>query len=624
MSNFFIYLYFALTAIATGAVVAVLWNLFQPLDSLRQKHARKTWTVVLFFAGLLMIMVGFFVYWTVEVYQLPAALIHGMGVGLILAVILTGSYQARDIMTGQALFFGGMSVIAVAAAVVIVVAVNFYAHQKDWKVDFNKDKLESLDDETVKVLTHLKSKIEVIAFLYKEEKEQEQLFLSFFEKYRAVNRQKFEIRVINPVDAPKLAECYEVKGDFGSQLRNRIILARDGSCATDKDRTYFTGKKVVLDNQLSEKEVTNKLIRLTRERQKQVCFLRGRSQPSIQSKNAFGYHEFNNQIKEKGFTTQEINLLTTDRIPSSCDLVVHAVPEWVMVMRQGGKQALDRAVKLDDIEIDRIKAYLDRGGKMMVFLEPLADSGLGNLLEKQFGITWMPGSVIDFLANFQGRSFQPLGTDFDQNHPITKDFKQGTRIPFQWTSALKRSNAVPAGVVVTELVKGPRVQFMGLRQGKSPECCSFYIPDPLAQEFGQLLTNARRWKREEMLRRIITEKIVQQTIPGSQPGPFAYAMAAVKKGAKAKSETRIVVFGDSALPSNLMMQVPFNRNLVFNALAWMVQEKDLVHIVTRQRKPSTIQLTTTQQTSIRLISRYGIPLFFVLMIMMVMGIRRLK
>lgn len=624
MSTYSIYIYFVLIAVATTAVVSVFFQLVLPTNLPRKAHARKIWTVVVFFLGWMLIASGFFVYWTVEVYKISTALLHGMGMGFILAMVLVGSYQAKGTMSGQTIFFGGMSILAVAGAVVIVFAANFYFNQKDWKFDFNKDKLESLDDETVKVLKNLKSKIEVIAFLYKEEKEQEQLFLSFFEKYRAVNRQKFDVRVINPVDSPTLAECYEVKGDLGGQLRNRIVLSRDGACSTQKGRTSFSGKKVVIDNQLSEKEVTNKLIRLTRERQKQVCFLRGRNQPSISSKNAFGYHEFNHQLKEKGFTTQEITLLTTENIPDTCDMIVHAVPEWITVVRQGGKQALERAVKLDDIEIDRIKAYLDKGGKMMLFLEPLADSGLSNLLEKQFGITWMPGTVIDFLANYEGIPYQPLGTSFSQEHPVTKDFKQDTRIPFRWATALKRSAAMPAGVVVTELVKSPRVQFMGMRNRNAPECCSFYVPDPMAQEFSQLLTNARRWKREEMLRRIITEKIVQQSIPGSQPGPFSYAMSAVKKGAKAKEETRIVVFADSSLASNMMMQIPFNRNLVFNSLAWMVQEKDLVHIVTKQRKPSNIELTTTQQTAIRLTSRYGIPLFFLFMIVMVMGIRRLK
>ena len=623
MSKYQVYLYFALTAIGTAAVFAVLWNLLLPTEKMRRQHARKTWTVVLFFSGLIVIAAGFFVYWITEQYKNPAAIVQGIGVGLIMVVILAGTYEASDLFRGQGLFFGSVSVIASVAVVGLIAAVNFYTYQNPMKYDFNQDKLESLNDETVKVLKALQKPIEVIAFLYKQEKQQEQGFRGFFEKYSTINQKKFFIRVINPVDNPKMAECFGVKGEFGSQLRNRVVLTIKGKCVQKNKRTVFNNKKIVIEK-LSEQEITNKLIRLTRLRQKTVCFLRGRGQPSIESKNRYGYSEFKKQLTEKGFKTREVNLLTSEKVPSGCDLVVQAVPEWVMVMRQGGEVALKSAARLSKVEVDRVERYLNAGGKMLVFQEPLVSSGLEGLLKKNYGIEWRPGAVVDFLVNFKSDPRMPMGTDFSASHPIVKGFFRRARMPFQWTAALKRSKNVPSGVTVTDLVKTTKVRLgiRGRRGGAS--CCSFYIPTPLSRGFIKIMQNSRRWRRNEMLRQIAVNRIIQKTIPGSEVGAHTLAMTALKKGAKVGKQTRIVVFADSALASNFMMQVPIIRTVIFNSVAWLAKEKDLVHIVTKRRKPSNINLSSTQKKMLRLTTRYGVPLLFFFIILMVVGIRRQK
>ncbi|TNE49602.1 MAG: hypothetical protein EP343_11115 [Deltaproteobacteria bacterium] len=634
MSKYQVYLYFFLVALATAALGAVVWNMLLPSDASRRLHTRKTWTVFVFFLGVIVFTLGLFVYFTVGTYKTPTAVLHGIGIGLILTVVLVGTYSPGEAFAGKGLFFNGLTIVATAAVLAIVVAINFYVRQKEWKYDFNQDKLESLHDETVKVLKNLKEPITVTAFLYKREKQQEQMFLNFFEKYRSVNRKMFNIRVVDPMASPLTAKCYDVKGDFGGQLRNRIVISRGGKCRTTKTRTYFAGKKIVISNRLSEKEVTNKLIRLTRTKAKTICFLRGRRQPSITASNDFSFKEFNKLLTEKGFKTREVNLLSVEKVPPQCELVIHAVPEWTSLYRSLGTQqgAMKTVVRLDDTEVERLQKYLDQGGKMMLFLEPLAVTGLEDMLKSKFGIEKKEGVVLDFLLNARGqggraRPFFPVAVDFSRAHPITKDSdsRKGARVIFRWASPVSKSKAIPAGVAVSELVRTIRGPYRARsKAGKLlKDCCSFYLPTPLSKGFQILMANSSQLQRRPLVSRLLNG-LAQESDPGALPGPFSLVTAAAKKGARPNQETRIVVFGDSSVATNSGIVDPYSQNLVFNSLAWLVKEKDLVHIVTKRRKPSNVQLTTTQKDALRLTARYGIPLFFSLIIMMVFGIRRQK
>ena len=220
MTKYQVYLYFFLVALATAALGAVVWNLLLPSDATRRQHTRKTWTVFVFFVGLIIFVMGLFVYWSVGSYKTPAAIVHGVGIGLILSVILVGTYTPGEMFAGRGFFFGSLSIIATAAVLVIIVAANFYARQKDWSYDFNQDKLASLHDETIKVLKNLQKPVTVTAFLYKREKQQERMFLSFFEKYRNINRKMFKVNVVDPMADPQVASCYGIKGDFQQLVRH--------------------------------------------------------------------------------------------------------------------------------------------------------------------------------------------------------------------------------------------------------------------------------------------------------------------------------------------------------------------------------------------------------------------
>lgn len=622
MGKYQIYIYFALTAIVTATIAATLWNLFLPTERIRRLHTRKMWTVGLFFAGLTLFVSGLFVYWIVGQYKQPAAIVQGLGIGLIMTVILLGTYEASDMFRGQGLFFGSTSVIASVAALAIVVAANFYTSKNPAQYDFNADKLETLNDQTLNVLKALEKPVEVVAFLYKQEKQIAQRLRTFFKKYSDINPKKFQVRIIDPVENPSTAACYGVKGSAGSQLRNRVVLSIKGKCLQKKNRTVFSNKKIVVEK-LSEQEITNKLIKLTRKRQKKVCFLRGRGQPSIEeSKSRYGYNEFKKQLIEKGFSTQEVNLLTSENVPKACDIVVQAVPEWTLLLRRSGKLGLSSGAKLDSFEVAKLERYLAAGGKMMIFQEPLVQSGLEGLLKK-YGIVSRSGATVDFLYNHRGLPFRPMGTDFSTSHPIVKGFYRRARMPFEWATSFQRAKAVPAGVTATELIKTTKVR-IGVPGGRvsAAKCCSFYIPTPLSRGFGKLMNDSRRWKRNEMLLQILRNQIVKKLIPNSEVGPHTLAMAAVKKGSKAKSQTQIVAFGDSALASNFLMQVPEVRTVIFNSIAWLAKEKDLVHIVTKRRKPSNINISATQKKALQLVSQWGSGLFFFIMVLMVWGMRR--
>jgi hypothetical protein len=606
-----------LEGIGIGLVVLVLL--------LPSKYfARKIWSVVFLIFGMIFVATGLFAYWILGQYSTLPALFQGIGAGLVLGVLAVGSFELGDLFSGQGFFFSSVNVFATAAVLAVIGFVSYLGIQNPTKLDFNLDKLESLSSHTTQLLKALDKPIEAIVFLYKQEKDLELQFQEFFEKYRDVNRSKFQIRVVDPASQPRIAECYEARrsaDNIRSNLNNRVILAQDGECVNKDGTMLFSGKKIVIE-QVTEQDVTNKLIRLTRKEQKSVCFLRGRNQPSLESAGPFAFKFFKQILEIKGFTTREINLLALDMVPSDCSILINAAPELATVR---SKQEIDSGARLENIEIERIERYLNQGGKMMLFLEPMIQTGLNEMIKQHFGIEWLPGVVIDFYANRE-EPIAPVGL-VDNNHDINKGF--GKQVPafFMWTSAFQQATARPAGVTLSELIKTVEVKF------KNPDitmpCCAFYIPDPHSPGFAGLRQRARTWKGDVMLSKI-AGGIVQAMIPNVKTGPLTLAVAASKQLQKDKKadqkaaakESRIVVFGDTAFAGNNLMQAPTNRGIIENSIAWLADEQDLIHIPPKQRKPSQVHLTSTQKNAIQLSTRYGVPVFFVFMILLVIGIRR--
>ena len=219
-------------------------------------------------------------------------------------------------------------------------------------------------------------------------------------------------------------------------------------------------------------------------------------------------------------------------------------------------------------EIDALKKYLDKGGKLLLELDPpdKADSPpLTNLiaLAHDWGIDVGNDVVVD--VSGMGRL---IGTDASvpvaanyPSHPITQRFNFLTAFPLARSvtpverrrqrphrAAVRRDRAREAGPKPTSRACWPAARWRSTRQGR--------------QE-GADRARRRRVGADAPTRR--------RRSPATTPDA-------------PKPETRVVVIGDSDFAANAALGIQGNRDLFMNIVGWLSQQENLISI--RPKEPT--------------------------------------
>ncbi len=240
-------------------------------------------------------------------------------------------------------------------------------------------------------------------------------------------------------------------------------------------------------------------------------------------------------------------------------------------------------------EIDALKAYLEKSGKLLLLLDPQDRPDapeLTNLvaLAREWGIE--PGRNIVVDASPMGQMFglsalAPVAANYP-THAITDRFNLLTAYPL--ARAVGVATTTPEGKMPQTIVEaGPQswaeTDLKGMMSGEQP------TPD---EEAGD-----RRG-----------------------PIPLAAAVSAAAStpaaaGAPADApqpETRMVVFGDSDFVANAFLGVQGNRDMFMNTLGWLSQQENLISIRPKEADDRRLTMTAQQQVTLNWLALAVIPL----------------
>jgi ABC-type uncharacterized transport system involved in gliding motility auxiliary subunit len=239
-------------------------------------------------------------------------------------------------------------------------------------------------------------------------------------------------------------------------------------------------------------------------------------------------------------------------------------------------------------EIDALKKYLDKGGKVMLMLDPpdKTDAApLTNLiaLAHDWAIDVGNNIVVDIsgVGRLLGTDETvPVATSYP-NHPIVDKFDLLTAFPMA-----RSVTAVSGGL-------GGR----------------------FAQSFVE--TSPRSWAETDIAGVLGGKPIKFEEDKGDKKGPISIAAAVSvaapaapppadakdqqKKDEGPKPESRLVVFGDSDFASNFALGIQGNRDLFMNAVNWLVQQENLIAIRPRESADRRITMTSSQQVRVLLL-----------------------
>ena len=444
-----------------------------------------------------------------------------MGLGL-LAVYGGSSFERirERLKSGEARRAGKYGTSAVLSTILGIVLLGLlaflstrYYHRFDW----TEAKTHSLTDQTLKILGGLKTDVNVTA-LYAQIAGTEAKEL--LERYRTAAPERFHYEFVDPQAQPGRLADLHIEGE---RLEGGLLNVE-------------MGKDHVQVKDLTEVALTQAILKLTRQETKKVYFLDGHNERVIDGPKAGekdGMKDAADALRNENYIVEPLLLAAKGDVPADANVVIAGGPTR----------------PLNEIEHAALERYLERGGALLVLIDPRAGTDLGADLAK-WGVELGDDVIVDRQQGLFGRPTTPFSAEYG-DHPITRDLGDVTLFHVV-RSVLPAASAANA---IAPIVR----------------------------------TGDQSWAERDM-ERLLTKGEAEYNAGADLKGPVSIAVAGtVQLGAPpppaAPGETppapktaRLVVFGDSDFASNQLIDEFRNRDLFVNSVNWLLGDVEAISV----------------------------------------------
>jgi ABC-type uncharacterized transport system involved in gliding motility auxiliary subunit len=513
----------------------------------------------------------------------PILIVMGLSAGLVaaswgaipLGLILAGAIVigAWLVLSGQSIrgFWGRRStqagtnaLVATLAMLVILGLLNFLGVRYGQRVDLTENQLFTLAPQSVTVLKGLQKPVKVWVFEAAPDPQDQELL----ERYQRQNQQ-LTYEYANPQEKPGIAQKFGVQSfgevylESGEKRRFLQMVA--------PDQPEQPGQR------LSELSLTNGLAQVNSDRPLKIYFLQGHGEKTLQAGRE-GLSQAVTQLGQAGYTVEPLNLTTQAKVPDDALVLVVAGPQRELLAA----------------EIEVLQAYLKRKSGLMLLLDPLAKSGLSDLL-KQWGVTLSDRVILDPAGEAFKLGLTVTVVNQYGEHPITQELGDGyslfpiaqplqiddtaseSEIPLLFTSQQAQAQQVsPQG----ELNFDPNSPPQG------PLAIGVALSRPVTRTTNQATDQT-------------TEKPASPSpapSPSSSPSPSDQDDP-TQDGTQA--EARMVVIGSSSFAVDGLFNQQLNSDIFLNSMTWLSQqENQALSIRPKEITNRRILLNSQQQLAI--------------------------
>ena len=323
---------------------------------------------------------------------------RGLAIAGLVCTLLYVLSQWREIgreFSGRQARYGSLAVASVLVVLAILAGINYLAgrHNKRW--DLTAARQYTLSDQTKKVLQGLAKPVKATVFARTEDFER---FRNRLEEYQYQTKQ-FQVDYVDPEKRPALAERLK------ENALGTVVLEYEGRV-----------QRVTSD---SEQDLTNGLIKVVQGQQHKVYFTQGHGERDTAGSDDRGYGAIAKELGSDNFSAETLVLLQ-QAIPADASVVVMPGPQSDLLPP----------------EVDKLKAYLAKGGKLLVLVDPpqKADAPpLTNLLAllKDWSVEVGNNAVLDLMSQLRGADASvPVAAPPYPSHPITSTFRMLTAFPY--------------------------------------------------------------------------------------------------------------------------------------------------------------------------------------------------
>ena len=433
----------------------------------------------------------------------------------------------KQSLSSRSAMYGANTLILTSVFLGILIFFNLLIFRHKHHFDFTEDGLFTLAPQTKKFISHLPREVKLTAF-FQTDSPEKAAFANLISGYLG-QTEKITLQYVDPDKNPAVTKQYGV--------------TTYGTIALE------SGKKETKIQNANEENITNALLKVTRDEQKVIYFLEGHGESKISDTENLGYTTAKKNLEQDGFIVKPLLLLQSGEIPKDASVLVMPGPKK----------------PLSDEEKKVIDSYLNSGGSACILIDPKSSSEMETFLEK-WGIRIGDDIIIDPMSKLFGGDFAAPVVNQYTVHEITSDFALATIFPI-----IRSVRRLPVeGILTTELLKtgvnswaehdfeaGGTVRFDEGRDIKGPVSVA-----------------------------VIATKDLKDTNSGNSK-----TSNNVEEPKKDKASATLLVIGDSDFSNNRYTNFSGNGDFFLNAISWLAEEENLISIRPKERKNTPVQMT---------------------------------
>ena len=482
---------------------------------------------------------------------MPAAWVFGnltLGVLLLAAAVGWGFDSLRERMRSgggrRAGVHGTSAILQAVLGIALLGMLAFLSTRYSVRFDWTEQRVNTLSDQSLSLLEKLDEPVLLTAFFREQDAPAVRDLLDRYEDAS-------ELVTLEYVDPNRRPDLIERHGLEPTDLARGLLLIAQG-------------ESEVTVGQFSEAEITNALLRLSSQGARTVYFLAGHNERKIPGEGdeppppgqaapaespygQAGFGRVASALRNETHRVETLSLTSLADVPEDANAVVVAGPTRPFL--ESELAALDR--------------YLERGGALLVLVDPRAQTNLYDSL-LAWGVDLGDDVVVDPVQSVAGQPTAPVADQYADPHPVG--------------DALGRT--------VFSMARSVQVaDYEGLT--------------PL------VLTSSSAWAETDLEGWMQTGRAMQDGADIAGPVPLAVAGTPRLEGGDGTG--RIVVFGDSNFATNELFDVLDNRNLLLNSVEWLLGDVERIAVRPNVARSSTVSLTGGQLQLIQYLVLFVVP-----------------
>lgn len=448
--------------------------------------------------------------------------------------------RIKELLRRRGTRYGLNTAVALFLFLAVVVVVEALAIRHNIRVDLTEGKRHTLSPQSISLLKSLNNEVHAVAFFRTEEpgKAAAQDLLDQYAHFSSNFRSEF----VDPDRHPALARRYGITA-YGT-----VVLESGGK-----------EEKV---QGVDEEKLTNALVKLLRQEKRVLYFLTGHGEADLDSAERQGLSQVKQALTDVDYEVKPLLLLRETDVPQDAAVLVIAGPRSDLL----------------PTELQLLEAYITRGGKLLVLLDPFSSPKLSALLEK-YGILMGKDVIVDRLSRVLGGDYLLPVVNTYEPHPITRDFTVASFFPFART--VDAAKAPPSGV---------SVQVLG-----RTSTGSWAETDKAALDRGEARFDEGKDRQGPVpVGAVATIEVTtddrRRTTEAAKTGKEGKEEPTARKPMRGS----IVAYGTSAFVQNNYVNLSGNRDLFLNSVSWLAEEEELIAIRPREAKFTPLVLTANQ------------------------------